>query len=81
MYDLRAGIDKALRASLAREHNYIIRPRPSGTQIIQLDDLDKVKVDCVAPDAFMVLETSPGRNAAEAVDRQPHRSKIDRRPR
>jgi len=53
-------IDKALHAAIEAKENYIIRPRFTEPQIIQLDDLDGTKADRVAPHAFMMLYTSPG---------------------
>ena len=56
---LRRTIGRDLAQAEARNHNYIIRPRPDAA-LIQLDDLDSAKVAKVAPYAFLVFETSPG---------------------
>jgi hypothetical protein len=58
--ELRRSIDRALNAAIEQKQNYIIRPRSTGTALIQLDDLDSVKAERAAAHAFMVLETSPG---------------------
>src|ERR1039458_2716051 len=57
--NLRRTIGRELSQAEARQHNYIIRPRPD-TALIQLDDLDSAKAAKVAPYAFLVFETSPG---------------------
>src|ERR1035437_8445371 len=56
---LRRTIGRDLAQAEARNHNYIIRPRPDAA-LIQLDDLDSAKVAKVPPCAFLVLEPSPG---------------------
>jgi RepB DNA-primase from phage plasmid len=58
--ELRRTISKRLEAAARSQANFIIRPRAIEAKLIQLDDLDTVKADRVAPYSFMVLCTSPG---------------------
>jgi hypothetical protein len=58
--ELRRTIGKRLEAAAGVRSNLIIRPRPVGLALIQLDDLDQAKADRLAPHAFLVFRTSPG---------------------
>jgi hypothetical protein len=60
MDEMRRAIGKAIEAASVDRQNYIIRPRSTFAKLVQLDDLDSVKAERVAPYAFMTLETSPG---------------------
>ena len=59
----RTAMERSLPGLLdtaARDgHNVILRPRGSGMQFIQLDDLNADRLDSVLANAFLALETSP----------------------
>jgi len=58
--ELLFTIRRRLEAAARSQTNFIIRPRSTTAQLVQLDDLDQAKAERVAPHAFMVLCTSPG---------------------
>ena len=58
--ELRRTIGRRLEGAEGLRLNFIIRPRPTGLALIQLDDLDQAKADRLAPHAFLVFRTSPG---------------------
>jgi hypothetical protein len=57
---LRPTIAGILDDAADRQHNVIVRPRPSGAALIQLDDLDPDEVARLKPVSFLVECTSPG---------------------
>jgi hypothetical protein len=58
--ELGRTIGSVLQDAHRQQHSVIIRPRSTGAALIQLDDLDTVTVERIAPVAFMSLRTSPG---------------------
>ena len=56
---LRATLPSILETATARRHNVIVRPRPAGPVLIQLDDLDDAAAARLRPVSFLVLRTSP----------------------
>jgi hypothetical protein len=48
-----------LTETARREQNFILRPRGTAVQFLQLDDLDTVRLQRVTPAAFLAIETSP----------------------
>jgi hypothetical protein len=58
--ELRRFIGRILEDAERHRHNVIIRPRSATVTLVQLDDLDVEKVERIAPDAFLVISTSPG---------------------
>lgn len=57
---LRAAIPAILQAAADRRHNVIVRPRSTGTELVQLDDLGEDAVERLRPVSFLVQRTSPG---------------------
>lgn len=57
---LRASIGLLLEKATRARENFIIRPRSTGTTLIQLDDLTAAATAAIGRHAFMVLQTSPG---------------------
>ena len=57
---LRPAMAGILDDAAARQHNVIVRPRPGGAAIIQLDDLGQDAAARLEPVSFLVLRTSPG---------------------
>jgi hypothetical protein len=57
---LRPALGQLLRDAAAVQHNVIVRPRSTGTTLIQLDDLDATATERVKPFSFLILCTSPG---------------------
>lgn len=57
---LRRTIGRVLQDAERFHYNVIIRPRCSTATLIQLDDLDSAKAAQIAPQSFMVFQTSPG---------------------
>jgi hypothetical protein len=58
--ELRSVIDRHLQETTARRQNFIIRPRGSQAELIQLDDLAEGAAAAITPLALMVVCTSPG---------------------
>src|SRR5579871_1025442 len=58
--DLHRSLPILLDDAARHRHNVIVRPRGSGTQFIQLDDLKKDALQRVESVSFLGLETSPG---------------------
>jgi hypothetical protein len=48
-----------LQAAREQHHNIIVRPRSSGSTLIQLDDLDSAVIARLRPVSFLALCTSP----------------------
>jgi len=57
---LRPALAGILDEAAGRQHNVIVRPRPGGAALIQLDDLGQEAVARLEPVSFLVLRTSPG---------------------
>lgn len=67
---LRRTIGRVLLDAERLHYNVIIRPRCSTATLIQLDDLDPAKARQIAPQSFIVFQTSPGNYQAwVAVER------------
>lgn len=59
--DTRHSMPFLLDSAPRRQNNVIVRPhRPQAALLIQLDDLNAAALECVAPVAFLILNTSPG---------------------
>jgi len=60
--EVKADIPALLKKCEKARGNLIVRPHLSGAdrRLIQLDDLDKTKIDKIGSLAFLVIETSPG---------------------
>ncbi len=57
---LRPAISGILEDAADRQHNVIVRPRASGLELIQLDDLGQDAAARLEPVSFLILRTSPG---------------------
>ncbi|HEY7330655.1 MAG TPA: DNA-primase RepB domain-containing protein [Gemmataceae bacterium] len=57
---LRPAISEIVQEAAERQHNVIVRPRSSGTTLIQLDDLGEHMATRLRPMSFLILRTSPG---------------------
>jgi hypothetical protein len=57
---LRPTIAEILDDAVDQQLNVIVRPRPSGPTLVQLDDLDQDAVVRLRPVSFLILRTSPG---------------------
>ena len=57
---LLSAMPAILEGAAERQHNVIVRPRPSGAALIQLDDLDEGAVMRLRPVSFLILRTSHG---------------------
>jgi RepB DNA-primase from phage plasmid len=44
----------------ARQQNLIVRPKPNGARLVQLDDVSRERAEALASLALFTLETSPG---------------------
>lgn len=53
-------IPSTLQKAQEQQLSPVIRPRPGGAMLIQLDDLDSTKVELVRPVSFLIVCTSPG---------------------
>jgi hypothetical protein len=62
--ELRRALPDILRQADDRQHNVIVRPRPAGAALIQLDDLGQDAAERLRPVSFLVLRTSPGNHQA-----------------
>jgi hypothetical protein len=58
--ELRLALPELLRGAAGRRHNVIVRPRPAGAALVQLDDLDAAAAERLRTVSFLVLRTSPG---------------------
>src|SRR3954451_2194787 len=58
--DLARTLPAMLGAANAERLNLIVRPYGEGVTLMQLDDLDRRKLDRIAPAMFLSIETSPG---------------------
>jgi len=67
---LRSQLPLLLAAVVDRQQNLIVRPRGSGANLIQLDDLDGSGLEHVRAAAFLVLMTSPGNHQAWVAVRE-----------
>jgi len=56
---LRRTIGRVLHDAEKLQRNVIIRPRSSTATLIQLDDLDSVRAEKLAPHSVIVFQTSP----------------------
>jgi len=61
---LRTDMREILQEAAERRHNVIVRPRPAGAALIQLDDLDDDAAARLRPLSFLILRTSPGNHQA-----------------
>jgi hypothetical protein len=57
---LRPTIAEILDDAVDQQLNVIVRPRPGGPTLVQLDDLDQDAVVRLRPVSFLILRTSPG---------------------
>jgi hypothetical protein len=57
---LRPAMPEILQEAALRQHNVIVRPRSTGTALIQLDDLGEDMAARLLPVSFLLLRTSPG---------------------
>jgi hypothetical protein len=62
--ELRRALPDMLHQAAAHQHNVIVRPRPTGAVLIQLDDLGQDAASRLQPVSFLVLRTSPGNHQA-----------------
>jgi len=61
--ELRRRMPFLIADATRKQNNNIIRPHnPPGVLVVQLDDLDSVKVERAAAHAFMVIRTSAGKD-------------------
>ncbi|MBV9125991.1 MAG: hypothetical protein JO112_21780 [Planctomycetes bacterium] len=61
---LRPVLFDLLQEAAARQHNVIVRPRPAGAFLVQLDDLDATAAARLRPVSFLVQRTSPSHYTA-----------------
>jgi hypothetical protein len=58
--ELQRTITRRLEVAVSLKQNIIIRPRSTTAALIQLDDLNHAQAEQIAPQAFLVICTSPG---------------------
>jgi hypothetical protein len=58
--DLARVLPAMLDSAPDKQRNIIVRPHGPAVRFIQLDDLQALSLDRVAPAVFLILETSPG---------------------
>jgi hypothetical protein len=62
--ELRLALSDMLHQAADRQHNVIMRPRPTKASLIQLDDLGQDAAERLRPVSFLILRTSPGNHQA-----------------
>ena len=67
---LRRGMPGWLESALQLQHNLIVRPKRAAAELVQLDDLDKARLEGLRCVSFLILSTSAGNHQAWVAVRE-----------